>query len=269
MSYVKVFKYFVFLMALDLGLFGLCWSYLDLEWVLTSSLAGITITAISFALHLVFLYFVFKKENIRCFFNPLRSLEKKGLVLSFALSVFVFLGTNVIGSMLGMEFYRGLKGFSDNIVLGYMITGGFSILNVSFEELLFRGFFLSFLLVRHLPLKAILFTSVLFLFFHYDSFFFPHIGNLVTLVLSGVIYGYIYFISRSLLQVVLIHFCGNMFFDVGAILNLRLDFGLAGGSFLLLSLSVIIVFFLLLRVYSQIYKDKTLEDTGVIVLKKI
>jgi membrane protease YdiL (CAAX protease family) len=89
--------------------------------------------------------------------------------------------------------------------LGKLLTGGLpSVITICvlapvIEEMLFRGVFLRSFLNRHSPWTAILLSSLLFGFVHFDP------GHIVVATLLGTALGWLYYATRSLWPSVIAH----------------------------------------------------------------
>ena len=86
-----------------------------------------------------------------------------------------------------------------------------------FEELLFRGIILDGLLKNYQPVRAIVFSALMFALVH---------GNLsqgVGAFLGGIVMGWIYWKTQSVLPGILIHFFNNLASFVGVILTPKED----------------------------------------------
>lgn len=88
----------------------------------------------------------------------------------------------------------------------YSITGVKIILSVIltpvFEEIFFRGFLLERALRKYTPVTSILFISLLFGLSHFS---FAGIANVILSFTSGLLYGYIYYRTRSVVLCILLH----------------------------------------------------------------
>ncbi len=94
-----------------------------------------------------------------------------------------------------LEFFRA-------IIIGALIPA------VS-EELLFRGFLQRSIEVKLSPFWAIIISSVIFGFIHFNPI------NLVPLIAIGLLLGYIAFITRSIVLPIIIHFLNNTIAIIG------------------------------------------------------
>lgn len=73
-----------------------------------------------------------------------------------------------------------------------------------FEELIFRGIILDGFLKRYSPLKAILISSILFGLIHLNPWQF------VGAMICGILLGWLYYETKSLVPTILIHFINNV-----------------------------------------------------------
>lgn len=81
------------------------------------------------------------------------------------------------------------------------------ILTPVFEEIFFRGFLLEGTLRKYTPVTSILFISLLFGLSHFS--FASGIGNVILTFTSGLLYGYIYYRTRSVVICILLHALHN------------------------------------------------------------
>ena len=86
----------------------------------------------------------------------------------------------------------------------------------SFEEVAFRGVFLTMLLATHPPRRAILYSAAAFGALHLPAVLAVHglvitLGNVVWAFLFGLFYGYLFIKSGSLLPPMIIHWFSNVF----------------------------------------------------------
>ncbi|MDZ7372468.1 MAG: CPBP family intramembrane metalloprotease [candidate division KSB1 bacterium] len=110
-----------------------------------------------------------------------------------------------------MEAMLRAKGIADGIILVVAIVGLAGVL----EEMLFRGMLLASLEARVDVTRAVLFSALLFAFFHLNPW------TAVQILLFGVILGVLAWRSQSVLPAALVHATNNAF--EFAVLNLGED----------------------------------------------
>lgn len=84
------------------------------------------------------------------------------------------------------------------------------------EEFVFRGVILTLFLNKYSPTKAIFFSAISFGIIHLLNLSGDHeliwvLGQVVWSSVIGLFYGYLFFRTRSLLPVALVHYLGNLF----------------------------------------------------------
>lgn len=140
-------------------------------------------------------------EDNRLYFKPV-SLVQFPLLILFTLAFAVFLDplTNLIPMPEIME--RMLAMLAKKDIWTFVMVG---ITGPILEETLFRGIILDGFLKRYKPGKAIFWSAFLFGLFHLNPWqFIP--GFTI-----GLILGYIYYRTRSLIPVILVHVVNNSF----------------------------------------------------------
>lgn len=87
------------------------------------------------------------------------------------------------------------------------------------EELLFRGFLQRSLEVKLTPFWAIVISSIIFGFIHFNPI------NLVPLVVIGLLLGYIAYVTRSIVIPIILHFINNTIAIIGIYNTTAENFG--------------------------------------------
>jgi membrane protease YdiL (CAAX protease family) len=113
-----------------------------------------------------------------------------------------------------------------------------------FEEVAFRGIFLTLLLTKYSPRRAILYSALAFGLMHLPAVLAGHalvmtLGQVIWAFLFGIFYGYLFLKSGSLLPPMIIHWLSNVFqapltaywqtapAPVGALYGIVFGYGLA------------------------------------------
>lgn len=164
------------------------------------------ITVITYVIPIAWIC-IFGLKRIRKFDNPEFKLRfssidlKTSLILVIMTMAFIFV-IDPIGNLMPMpDFFKEL--LEDAIPLNVF---GFILVAIAapvFEEILFRGIILEGFLKNYTPWKAILWSALLFGAFHLNPWqAIPAIG-------VGILIGWIYWRTRSILPGILIHFTNN------------------------------------------------------------
>ena len=122
------------------------------------------------------------------------------LILTLSFAVFLDPLTNIIPMPEFME--RILAMLSTRDIWTFMMVG---ITGPVLEEVLFRGIILDGFLTRYKPGKAIFWSAFLFGLFHLNPWQF------IPGFMTGLLMGYIYLKTRSLIPVILVHMVNNSF----------------------------------------------------------
>lgn len=160
-------------------------------------------TLVSSVLTLIILYF----------WNPLKgiSLSKKGITPSvFILSMCLgFLG--ILLNSFVLSFFK--EDYSQAVELSkkLLATGWVGVLPVVVlipivEEIVFRKFCISALLSETKPVWAIILSGFLFGVLHVQPV------QILGATLLGIVFGWIYYLSKSLLPSIVLHICNNGFY---------------------------------------------------------
>ena len=128
-------------------------------------------------------------------FNLNLKLLLLGLLGSLGLILIDF-SVNEILFKLNPKHFRELSEFNV-LILFYIIVCSF------FEEILFRKFLISSLAKKYRPAKAILISALFFMVGHLID------SNFILIFFSGLIYGYMYWISKSWFLCFVIHALDN------------------------------------------------------------
>lgn len=143
-----------------------------------------------------FWFFLLKQDVSLSFKRPDKytlhmTLPLLGLI--FSISLFIFVTSDTINT---------------EQIISILII---SLLIGIFEEIVFRGIGLgSFVSSGITPFNSILFSSILFSIFHLGSIMTDMgvivIFQLINIFMMGIIFGYIYYATKNILYVILIHF---------------------------------------------------------------
>ena len=136
-------------------------------------------------------------------------ISKRNLILSALLGVVCIFGLNYLIEFVMQVFeafgYQssGLALPLDNI--GWYFANVFllAVLPAICEELIFRGIILNGLLSKYKPVTAVVFSAILFALMH------GNIEQLVFPMLMGLVLGYVFFKTGSLLCTMILHFVNN------------------------------------------------------------
>ncbi len=183
-------------------------------------------------------------------FNPISpALYPLLVILTVSLAVFLDPITNLLPMPEFMEQLLAMLATKD--VWTFMMVG---ITGPILEEALFRGIILDGFLTRYKPGKAIFWSAFLFGLFHLNPWqFIP--GFLI-----GLLLGYIYLKTRSIIPVILVHIVNNsfsyliMYFYGDDVMSFRDLFTESGDYNLFLAVSTVIFaacLFLLYKILNQ------------------
>jgi len=118
------------------------------------------------------------------------------------------------GKPLTWEFIRRVFDLSSALPPQSMLL--FAQFFSSFEEVAFRGVFLTMLLAKHAPRRAIVYSAIAFGVLHLPAVLTGQaivltLGQVVWAFLFGLFYGYLFIKSGSLLPPMIIHWLSNVF----------------------------------------------------------
>ena len=110
-----------------------------------------------------------------------------------------------------------------------------------FEELLFRGLILNQFFKKYRPVTAIVLSSILFAICHISM------ERIIALFISGIVFGAVYYFTRSLTLPILLHSFGNMLGRFLRIKEVELSFYVAVEYFAIIITGAVIVMIILRR----------------------
>jgi membrane protease YdiL (CAAX protease family) len=111
------------------------------------------------------------------------------------------------------------------------------ILAPVFEEIFFRGILLQQFLKRYSPSKAILLSGLLFVFAHF------RLLDAGALIVYGIIFGYVFYKTNSIVASILVHSVGNLIAQFTKNYATSMDDSSLLKLFFLLIASILVVYF--------------------------
>lgn len=173
-----------------------------------------TASAFSFFLYIPIIFYALKKskiniiENLRFpnirFCGMLVLLAISLRILTFPLSTPIEFSHFFLNGRLEYFNFKPLV-FDINFIIKF-IQG--VILAPVFEEIFFRGILLQQFLKRYSPPKAILLSGLLFVFIH------CRLLDAGDLIVYGIIFGYVFYKTNSIVASILVHSMGNLISQV-------------------------------------------------------
>lgn len=138
----------------------------------------------------------------------------------------------ILNGQLGFYNFKPLE-FDLNSIIKYI--HGF-LLGPVLEEIFFRGILLQQFLKRYSPLKAILFSALLFASSHL------RLLDQGSIIIYGIILGYIFYKTNSIVSCILVHSIFNLIMSSTKRYIIQMDFSSLLYTFIIISTCVLIIY---------------------------
>ncbi|MCK9211753.1 MAG: CPBP family intramembrane metalloprotease [Ignavibacteriaceae bacterium] len=149
----------------------------------------------SLGLFLVILFLIPSKPQIRTYFNYRKTpLSIYALVILISITFVIILFPLLIKMSVIHNGMSNFKSTGLSIIIIYGI-----VLVPLLEEILFRGMFLGDFIKLYSPIKAILYSSILFALIHINP------SQMLTAFLGGLFLGFVYYKTNNLLPCIVLH----------------------------------------------------------------